>query len=319
MINVIIPAFNAHETIEKAIYSIAIQTISNLIEIILIDDCSDKDYIDIIKKFENIIKIRYIRNKKNLGIGITRQIAIDNVNQKYFAFLDSDDIYIDAMAFEKMLFCLENNKKNVACFSLFKEEIKGFQKYLQRELTIQWVFSKLYKTSFIKENNIKIPPINSNEDLSFNLQILLYTKKEEKIETLNEDLYLWKFNKNSITRKNNAEYWYHQDIIGALQGFYYINLKNIHKTNLYYKLILDYFLAGIVRYLESKKERYKEKWFKEIFKELKIFYKKIILPEKINLNKNWIEKNISLIAYPNQKKYFTIEEVINVIDEITMN
>jgi glycosyltransferase involved in cell wall biosynthesis len=137
MINVIIPAFNAHETIEKAIYSIAIQTISNLIEIILIDDCSDKDYIDIIKKFENIIKIRYIRNKKNLGIGITRQIAIDNVNQKYFAFLDSDDIYIDAMAFEKMLFCLENNKKNVACFSLFKEEIKGFQKYLQRELTIQ--------------------------------------------------------------------------------------------------------------------------------------------------------------------------------------
>jgi hypothetical protein len=88
---------------------------------------------------------------------------------------------------------------------------------------------------------------------------------------------------------------------------------------LYYKLILDYFLAGIVRYLESKKERYKEKWFKEIFKELKIFYKKIILPEKINLNKNWIEKNISLIAYPNQKKYFTIEEVINVIDEITMN
>jgi glycosyltransferase involved in cell wall biosynthesis len=84
MINIIIPAYNAHETIEKAIVSIAVQTISDQIEIILVDDGSDKGYEELIKKFEKVIKIKYIKHKINLGISAARQTGLDAVDQPYF-------------------------------------------------------------------------------------------------------------------------------------------------------------------------------------------------------------------------------------------
>jgi glycosyltransferase involved in cell wall biosynthesis len=110
MINIIIPAYNSHKTIEKTIASIAVQTISDQIEIILVDDGSDYGYEEIIKKFQNLIKIKYIKHKVNLGVGFARQTGLDAVDQSYFGFADSDDFYTDAFAFEEMLNKIKKTK-----------------------------------------------------------------------------------------------------------------------------------------------------------------------------------------------------------------
>ena len=49
MIDVIIPAFNAHETVERALLSILNQTIKDEVKVYLVDDFSNKPYEIIIK------------------------------------------------------------------------------------------------------------------------------------------------------------------------------------------------------------------------------------------------------------------------------
>lgn len=61
MIDVIIPAYNAHETIERTLYSIAYQRNSEDLNVYIINDNSIKDYskeIDFFKDFINIKELK---------------------------------------------------------------------------------------------------------------------------------------------------------------------------------------------------------------------------------------------------------------------
>ena len=93
MIDVIIPAYNAHNTIEKTLDSILHQTISNMLNVYVVNDCSDKNYDEIIKKYKKDINIKEIKISKNGGPGVARQKGIDLSNGKYILFIDSDDIF----------------------------------------------------------------------------------------------------------------------------------------------------------------------------------------------------------------------------------
>ena len=93
MINVIIPAYNCSKTIGKTLSSLVAQTDSNF-EVIVIDDSSTEDIKSIIDSYSDKLNIIYIRNEKNLGCGMTRQVGIDNATQKFITFLDSDDMFM---------------------------------------------------------------------------------------------------------------------------------------------------------------------------------------------------------------------------------
>jgi teichuronic acid biosynthesis glycosyltransferase TuaG len=124
MINIIIPAYNAHLTIERAIMSIVSQTVKDLISIIIVNDGSKRDYSFLVKKYSPEIKIKEIKNELNLGVGITRQKGIDEVDQPYFAFMDSDDNYINNKIVEKALSVFEKQKEIVLISCNFIEENK---------------------------------------------------------------------------------------------------------------------------------------------------------------------------------------------------
>ena len=51
MIDIIIPAYNAHNTIKKTLISICMQTVKDKINVYIIDDCSNEDYKEIINIF----------------------------------------------------------------------------------------------------------------------------------------------------------------------------------------------------------------------------------------------------------------------------
>ena len=75
--NILMPVFNGERTIKEAIESILRQDYRNY-EIIISDDCSTDNTIQIIKSIKDK-RIRYFSNKKNLGYGknleVCRQIA----------------------------------------------------------------------------------------------------------------------------------------------------------------------------------------------------------------------------------------------------
>jgi len=89
-VSVIIPFYSGIEWLNDAIESAISQTYSN-IEIIVVNDGSTEDVSDFIKKYSPKIKYAY---QDNQGAAVARNLGIKMATGEYFAFLDSDDIWL---------------------------------------------------------------------------------------------------------------------------------------------------------------------------------------------------------------------------------
>ena len=74
MVDIIMPAYNSHNTIVKAISSVATQTYRNQIRLYIVDDCSDYGYDEQIAVFKDLLNIKVFRLDKNSGPGVARAI-----------------------------------------------------------------------------------------------------------------------------------------------------------------------------------------------------------------------------------------------------
>jgi glycosyltransferase involved in cell wall biosynthesis len=90
--SIVIPVYNARNTIVETLYSCINQTYTNF-EILIIDDCSDDDTIDIIKKKFNLEKISIFQFEINKGVSMARNFGWEKATGDYIAFLDSDDTW----------------------------------------------------------------------------------------------------------------------------------------------------------------------------------------------------------------------------------
>lgn len=86
--SIIIPAYNCEDLVSKCLDSILNQTYKNF-EIIVIDDCSTDNTLNILKTYNNYIKI--FSTAKNSRQGVARNIGLDNCSGDYILFVDSDD------------------------------------------------------------------------------------------------------------------------------------------------------------------------------------------------------------------------------------
>lgn len=84
-------AYNSEKYIGKAIQSCIDQTYKDL-EIIIVEDCSTDNTLDIIKSYmEKDDRITLLRHERNMGAGQARRTGIDSANGEYFITIDSDD------------------------------------------------------------------------------------------------------------------------------------------------------------------------------------------------------------------------------------
>ena len=91
LVSVVIPVYNVEKYIEQALESVIQQSYSKL-EIIVVDDQSPDQSIDLVKTKFNDPRIRIIR-QKNRGLAGARNTGICNANGSFIAFLDSDDFW----------------------------------------------------------------------------------------------------------------------------------------------------------------------------------------------------------------------------------
>lgn len=94
-VSVVIPCFKCAETIERAVDSIAKQTLIPQ-EVILVNDASPDNTIDILQNLQNAYGkewIKIIDLKENVGPGQARNFGWELASQDYLAFLDADDIW----------------------------------------------------------------------------------------------------------------------------------------------------------------------------------------------------------------------------------
>lgn len=203
-IAIIIPAYNAHNTIKSLIYSILAQTIKDLCTIIIInDDTKEKGYSYLQEYFPNEDLVFLQTLEPQSGPAIARNLGLNYVrkhNIPYIVFADADDIFLNNLALQKMY---ENIQNSDLVISDFFEEIENhYQLHDDKDI---WLFGKMYKNDIIVKNNIVFPNESVNEDVCFNVW---YWACSEKKTWIDIPTYLWKENSNSITRKNNHNYIY---------------------------------------------------------------------------------------------------------------
>ena len=90
LISIIVPVYNVEKYLEQCLESLLNQTYKN-IEIIVVNDGSTDQSLDILKKYsfkDNRIKLY---SQKNQGISAARNTALEHINGKYVMFVDSDD------------------------------------------------------------------------------------------------------------------------------------------------------------------------------------------------------------------------------------
>lgn len=72
-LSIIIPAYNAFNTINKTLESIAVQKTDYNFEVIIVNDCSNGSYDQFIDKYLKIFNVKEIKLDVNVGPGTARK------------------------------------------------------------------------------------------------------------------------------------------------------------------------------------------------------------------------------------------------------
>ena len=93
LVSIVVPCFNAENTLEKAVKS-ALNDPYQIIELIIIDDGSTDGTYQVMQKLADSDKRVSVWRQKNLGVSAARNKGISLSKGELIAFLDADDYYI---------------------------------------------------------------------------------------------------------------------------------------------------------------------------------------------------------------------------------
>ena len=281
MISIIIPVYNAENSIKRAFDSLFNQTIGfENLEVILIDDNSNDDSPNIIQDYSNkYVNVKTIFLDKNSGSGgKPRNIGLTHATKDYVMFLDSDDEFFNDAC--EVLYReitsedidivggLQTTGGNISNFMLWKsiltnpledEEIRAdktkelldkfplkFDSIDDFEAIIgDFMFTpKIYKRSFLEENSINFSEKIIAEDSVFLLNALLNAHGIKYTDKIVYRYYL-KNNDSTIHSSFDNSKDTLKGLLDAFYKMYYISLdknkSDIFKRYLLYRK-LNYFL-----------------------------------------------------------------------------
>jgi glycosyltransferase involved in cell wall biosynthesis len=90
---VVIPAYNAQSSIERALQSLAMQLLS-VDEIIVVDDGSSDRTVEIVQSWQNRLPLLLLRNSANCGIGASLRRGVEAASGDWVLRLDADDRWL---------------------------------------------------------------------------------------------------------------------------------------------------------------------------------------------------------------------------------
>ncbi len=152
-ISVVIPVYNVEKYIKECLDSIVNQTIGIVnIELILVNDCSSDNTMEIIEEYgRKYPSIKIIEHKTNKGPGPSRNTGLKHVTSEYISFIDSDDI-ISENTYELAL----NKIKEYDCDLIIFKYVHFNQNKIEFHPTIH---QEIFKHQGLIQNIMDVPEI----------------------------------------------------------------------------------------------------------------------------------------------------------------
>lgn len=185
LVSVIVPVYNAEQTITKCLTSILNQTFTDY-EILLLDDGSTDNSLSLLNHYGEMHRNITVISKKNSGASDTRNQGIALAKGAYLVFIDSDD-YIDSDYVETLVSEIEREELDMVISGIRKVDAEGsnlgemilgssaWAKYM-----ITSPCTRIIRKSFLLENQLSF--INyTMEDIHFNAVAFAKTKKVKTI------------------------------------------------------------------------------------------------------------------------------------------
>ena len=212
------PVFNAAPYLSESIESILKQTLTKF-EFIIIDDHSTDNSWKIIKSYAHLDpRIRAYRNRLNLGVSITSNIAISLARCKYLARMDADDISTPDRL-EKQYKYLKSNPQTIVvggqCTIIDEENrVIGFKKFPTNtsDINDMLFWAVPIQQGYLMVNRSLLPkkyPWYSASKTSAE-EVDLYFRLSEYglFANLKDNLYFYRQVDNSLSRINPKKTFY---------------------------------------------------------------------------------------------------------------
>lgn len=288
-ISVIVPIYNVEKYLKKCLDTVINQTLKE-IEIICVNDGSTDNSRKILEKYAKQDPRIIIIDKKNGGLSSARNAGMKVAKGEFIGFVDSDD-WVEETMFEKLY---KNAKEHDSQMSIcgvhrYDDQTKkmlyddpyftlGFfdesfdNRCFNHNETSEFLFdlcvmawNKIYKRSFLEENNSLFPDGLIFEDGPFFFSIYF---KMDKVSIVREFLYYYRINRvNSIIQKGDKNFINIFDVTELMWN----EIRQLQ----YFDKIKYYFLKkkfedAIYRYIMLKKQYRRE--FYNRFKNFKPFF-----------------------------------------------
>lgn len=298
ILSFVLPCYNVEEYISECLDSLFKHNLSeDMYEIICVNDCSSDGTRDVIieykEKFSNIRLIDHDYNKKQGG---ARNTGLKASKGKYIWFVDPDDfIKIDRL---NELVCLcEKESLDILQFNYERVTINGDFKflidnvpdsivltgleYVNKVLSLDFldnyslsVWSRLYRTDFLKSNSMFFIEDTIFEDLEYSLRSLLFAKR---IKSVSDSYYCYRENPISTTSK----------LLSMVKGDYIFQVSLIIGSGII-KLAEDIKLLDYSIYLKLQESgiwrmnKFLRPLLKMKIKERAVFLKLVLINKDIN-------------------------------------
>ena len=226
------------------------------VNIIVVDDCSNLNYDDILEEYPYI---SFYQLETNSGPGMARQYGIEHSNGTYFTFLDTDDYFYDG-GLETIL---EQINKNTYIKMYDFSYVYDDNNHLN-DIWDDKTIGSVYKHSFVEMYNIHFCKEGSyaNEDYGFSRACRIILKQlhldgfAKANKLIKIPVFYEHIDKNSVTKKNNSEFFYTKLSKGIIiNGVHALNIAkqakitpNVIMFELNYMMAQEYFFFLSVLY-----------------------------------------------------------------------
>lgn len=230
-VSIIVPAYNAEDTIGSTLSSLINQTFAN-IEVIVIDDGSSDNTMEVVEQYCATDSRVYLIKKENGGAGAARNAGLEKASGDFITFVDSDDL-LNQFAIQVMvsIATCANADVVVGRHERFDGgihepnlsvgvECEGLASTVKADMAIESILYKeehegvcgnLYRADLV--NGLTFPSARVYEDACFNLSALA---KAKTCVILHQSLYWYRQRNGSLTHTYSANF--EQELLSGYQA-----------------------------------------------------------------------------------------------------
>lgn len=226
ILSVISPVYNGAKYLEPFLISVLQQSFPHF-ELIMVDDGSTDSSVEIIKSYQKKDSRIHLIGQNHKGAGSARNFGLSQAKGQYIIFLDSDDWFNDDF-FKTMIDRIEVDQSDIAVceFFIYNQQTGETEKFVIPETRNQKIertnlvfdifapnpWTKLYRFSFLKKNELLFQEIPSCNDWSFAYTSLACA---EKISVIREPLVYYRT--KTTTSISSYRYKRTKDIVWAIK------------------------------------------------------------------------------------------------------